>query len=170
MLATAVEHEVDEYIAAHAGLRDSDGHRLVVRNGHMPERSIQTGLGPVAVTRPQVNDRRVDAAGDRVRFTSKILPPYLRRTKAIDELIPWLYLKGISTGDLPDALQALLGPGVRGSARRVSAVSSVCGRTSGRTGRIATWPAISTSTYGPTGFISISAWATRRTKSNVYWP
>ncbi len=114
MLATAIEHEVDEYIAAHTGLRDADGHRLVVRNGHMPERAIQTGLGPVAVTRPRVNDRRVDAAGDRVRFTSKILPPYLRRTKAIDELIPWLYLKGISTGDFPDALQALLGPGAAG--------------------------------------------------------
>ncbi len=90
MLATAIEHEVDEYIAAHTGLRDSDGHRLVVRNGRMPERSIQTGLGHVNVLRPRVNDKRTDAAGNRIRFTSAILPPYLRRTKAIDELVPWV--------------------------------------------------------------------------------
>jgi transposase-like protein len=87
---------------------------MVVRNGHMPLRSILTGLGPVEVKRPRVDDRRVDEAGLRFRFTSKILPPYLRRTKTIDELVPWLYLKGISTGDFPEALGALLGPGVDG--------------------------------------------------------
>jgi len=114
MLATAIENEVAEYIGAHAHQRDDHGQRLVVRNGHMPPRSILTGLGPVEVTRPRVNDRRVDADGNRMRFTSAILPPYLRRTKAIDELVPWLYLKGISTGDFPDALQALLGPDVEG--------------------------------------------------------
>ncbi len=114
MLATAIEHEVDEYIDADAGLRDADGRRLAVRTGHMPERSILTGLGPVDVMRPRVNDRRTDAEGNRIRFTSAILPPYLRRTKAIDELVPWLFLKGISLGDFPDALQALLGPGAEG--------------------------------------------------------
>jgi len=110
MLAEAIENEVAEYVAAHAHQRDADGLRPVVRNGHMPARAIQTGLGPVDVARPRVNDKRVDADGHRMRFTSKILPPYLRRTKAIDELVPWLYLKGISTGDFPEALQALLGP------------------------------------------------------------
>lgn len=114
MLAIAIENEVAEYIEAHADKRDGDGHRLVVRNGHMPTRNIQTPVGPVEVERPRVNDKRVDADGNRLRFTSKILPPYLRRTKAIDELVPWLYLKGISTGDFPEALQALLGPGVEG--------------------------------------------------------
>ena len=114
MLATAIESEVAEYLATHAHERDAQGARLVVRNGHMPARSILTGLGPVEVTRPRVNDRRVDAAGHRLRFTSKILPPYLRRTKAIDDLIPWLYLKGVSTGDFPEALQALLGPAAGG--------------------------------------------------------
>ena len=114
MLATAIENEVAEYIAAHADARDDAGHRVVVRNGHTPARSIQTGLGPVEVARPRVNDKRLDADGNRMRFTSKILPPYLRRTKAIDELIPWLYLKGVSTGDFPEALQALLGPGAEG--------------------------------------------------------
>jgi len=114
MLAEAVENEVAEYITAHAHQRDANGLRQVVRNGHMPARAIQTGIGPVEVARPRVNDKRTDADGYRIRFTSKILPPYLRRTKAIDELVPWLYLKGISTGDFPEALQALLGPGAEG--------------------------------------------------------
>ncbi len=114
MLAAAIENEVAEYIDAHALERDAAGHRQVVRNGHMASRSIQTPVGPVEVARPRVNDRRVDDHGHRLRFTSKILPPYLRRTKAIDELVPWLYLKGVSTGDFPEALQALLGPNVDG--------------------------------------------------------
>jgi len=114
MLATAIENEVDEYIATYVQQLDDNGQRLVVRNGHMPSRSILTGLGKVQVKRPRVNDKRTDADGNHYRFTSKILPPYLRRTKTIDELVPWLYLKGISTGDFPDALQALLGPGADG--------------------------------------------------------
>jgi len=114
MLAEAIENEVAEYIAAHANERDAADHRLVVRNGHTPARAIQTGLGPVEVRRPRVNDKRLDADGQRFRFTSTILPPYLRRTKALDDLIPWLYLKGISTGDFPEALQALLGPAAGG--------------------------------------------------------
>ena len=114
MLATMIENEVAEYIAAAADQRDEAGCRLVVRNGHMPARSIQTGLGLIEVARPRVNDQRVDEDGHRRRFTSKILPPYLRRTKAIDELVPWLYLKGVSTGDFPEALQALLGPDADG--------------------------------------------------------
>jgi len=110
MLAEAIENEVAEYIGCHAQVRDSEGHRLVVRNGYLPARQIQTGLGLVAVQAPRVNDRRVDAKGERIRFSSQILPPYLRRTKSLDELIPWLYLRGISTGDFTEALQALLGP------------------------------------------------------------
>ncbi|MCP4659965.1 MAG: IS256 family transposase [bacterium] len=114
MLVEAVEDEVAQYIQAHADQRGADGRRLVVRNGHMPARRIQTGLGPIEVARPRVNDKRTDANGDRIRFTSKILPPYLRRTKSLDELVPWLYLKGVSTGDFPEALAALLGPGAEG--------------------------------------------------------
>jgi transposase-like protein len=83
---------------------------VVVRNGHKDEREIQTGIGPVKVRQPRVNDRRTDEHGQRIRFTSEILPPYLRRTKSIEELIPWLYLKGISTGEFSEALTALLGP------------------------------------------------------------
>jgi len=110
MLATAIENEVVEYIAEHENQRDACGYRLVVRNGWLLARTIQTGVGPVEVEQPRVNDKRIDENGQRIHFSSKILPPYLRRTKSIDELIPWLYLKGISTGDFTEALQALLGP------------------------------------------------------------
>jgi transposase-like protein len=114
MLAAAVENEVQEYLARHRDKVDDRGHRLVVRNGYLPQRTIQTGVGPVEVRQPRVNDKRLDADGQRIRFASKILPPYLRRTKSIDELIPWLYLKGVSTGEFTEALQALLGPQAAG--------------------------------------------------------
>ena len=114
MLAAAIENEVAEYLGCHAQARDSDGHRLVVRNGYLPARKIQTGLGLVEVQQPRVNDRRINDNGERMRFSSAILPPYLRRTKSLDELIPWLYLRGISTGDFTEALQALLGPQAKG--------------------------------------------------------
>ena len=99
-------------------LRDAKGLRLVVRNGYKPEREVQTGLGAVPVKPPRVNDRRSDEDGERLRFESKILPRYMRRTRSLDELIPWLYLKGISTGDMSDALAAILGkdaPGLSAS-------------------------------------------------------
>jgi putative transposase len=114
MLAAAIENEVAEYVAGFRDVRDAEGHRQVVRNGYLPARAIQTGIGPVDVQQPRINDKRTDENGQRIRFSSKILPPYLRRTKSIDELIPWLYLKGISTGDFTEALQALLGPQANG--------------------------------------------------------
>ncbi len=114
MLATAIENEVAEYIDRHAALRDGQSHRLVVRNGRLPARQIQTGLGLVEIQQPRVNDRRLDERGERLRFSSQILPPYLRRTQSLEELIPWLYLRGISTGDFTEALQALLGPQAKG--------------------------------------------------------
>jgi transposase-like protein len=110
MLAQAVEQEIAEYIDAHRQHVDPAGHRLVVRNGHSRPRKIQTGVGLLEVAPPRVHDRRVDDQGNRFGFVSKILPPYLRRAKNIEELIPWLYLKGISTGDFGEALTALLGP------------------------------------------------------------
>jgi len=103
-LQKAIEQEVAEYVDAHASHRDDGGHRLVVRNGHKPPRTILSGVGPLEVSQPRVDDRRVDENGVRFRFTSKILPPYLRKTKAVEDLVPWLYLKGISTGEMPDAL------------------------------------------------------------------
>jgi putative transposase len=103
-LQKAIEHEVTEYVEAHAHRRDESGHRLVVRNGSKPPRTILTGVGPLEVIQPRVDDRRVDENGVRFRFTSKYLPPYLRKTRAIEDLVPWLYLKGISTGEMGDAL------------------------------------------------------------------
>ena len=114
MLASAIENEVADYLEGHADQRDENGRRLVVRNGYLPARKIQTGIGQVAVRQPRVNDKRVDEQGQHQRFTSQILPPYLRRTKSLDELIPWLYLRGISTGDFTEALEALLGPQAKG--------------------------------------------------------
>jgi putative transposase len=108
MLQTAVEAEVDEFLAEHADRRDARGNRLVVRNGYKPAREILTGAGRLAVEPPRTRDNSSQKK-DRVRFTSSILPPYLRRSKSLDELIPWLYLKGISTGDFREALQSLVG-------------------------------------------------------------
>ena len=108
MLAQAIEAEAAAWIADHAHLQDEAGHQQVVRNGHLPERTIQTGLGPIEVQQPRVRDRR--PAGQREAFTSAILPPYLRKTKSLEGLIPWLYLKGVSTGDFAEALTAILGP------------------------------------------------------------
>lgn len=108
LLAVAVVAEADRWIEERTGHVDEEGHRQVVRNGYLPERTIQTGVGPVSVKQPRVRDRRNE--GEREKFTSAILPPYLRKTKSIEELLPWLYLKGVSTGDFSEALAALLGP------------------------------------------------------------
>src|SRR3954447_18856133 len=108
MLTQAIEAEVAAWIDDHAQLKDDQGRRQVVRNGHLPERTIQTGLGEIEVKQPRVHDRR--DPGEREKFIPAVLPPYLSRTRSLEELIPWLYLKGISTGDFAEALQAILGP------------------------------------------------------------
>ena len=112
LLSQAVEAEVAEWIASHAHVTDQAGHRQVVRNGHLPKRTITTGVGPIEVQQPRVLDRR--APHEAEPFSSKILPPYLRKTKSLEELIPWLYLKGVSTGDFNEALAALVGPNCPG--------------------------------------------------------
>jgi len=125
MLVQAIGAEVDDWIARHVESKDERGRQLVVKNGHHPTRTLVTGVGPVEVKQPRVLDRRiagkdengqdVDAEGRPVeRFRSAILPPYLRKTKALEELIPWLYLKGVSTGAFAEALQALVGPQAAG--------------------------------------------------------
>lgn len=124
MLGEAVEAEVAEWIESHREVTDADGRRQVVRNGRMPERTIVTGAGPLRVRQPRVHDRR--PPGEREKFISKLLPPYLRRAKSMDELIPWLYLKGVSTGDFQEALEALLGPDCPGlSATTVTRLKTV---------------------------------------------
>ncbi len=125
LLAQAIDAEVADWIDRHTEVLDDEGRRQIVRNGRHPTRTILTGVGPVAVTQPRVHDRRIagvdqdgraiDTAGRPVeRFRSSILPPYLRKTKALEELIPWLYLKGVSTGGFGEALQALVGPQAAG--------------------------------------------------------
>ena len=104
MLQSAIENEVEEYVASRAGEVGADGRRVVVRNGHLPERELVTGVGPVKVKQPRVRDR-----SGAEKFTSQILPPFLRRVPSIDALIPGLYLKGVSTGDFSEALSAILG-------------------------------------------------------------
>jgi putative transposase len=109
MLLQAIEAEVETFLTAHGSLVDEQGRRRLVRNGHAPERQIQTGIGPLEVRRPKVRDRGGAVGGEPIRFTSAVLPAYLRRTRNIEELLPWLYLKGVSTGQFEEALAALLG-------------------------------------------------------------
>jgi putative transposase len=108
LLAQAVEAEVAGFLGGYADKLTDDGHRRVVRHGHLPEREIMTGIGAVAVRCPRVRDRAADG-GERIRFSSAILPPYARRSKSLEVLIPILYLKGVSTGAFEEALAALLG-------------------------------------------------------------
>src|SRR6266516_2856423 len=110
MLAAALEAEVDAYLAAYAAVVDERGHRLVRRNGHAPARQLATGAGQVEVTRPRVDDRRVDpATGQRRQFQSVILPRWVTRSPKIDEVLPLLYLHGLSSSDFVPALEELLG-------------------------------------------------------------
>ncbi len=115
LLAQAVEAEVGAFIARHAELKTEDGYQRIVRHGHLPEREIMTGIGPVAVRQPRVRDRAMDGDdGSRIRFTPAILPPYARHTKSLEVLLAVLYLKGISMGEFSEALAALLGPDAPG--------------------------------------------------------
>ena len=109
LLAQAVEMEAEAFLAAMQDLRLPDGRARLVRHGHGPERDIQTGIGPVAVSRVRVRDRGATGAGNRIRFSSTILPKWARRTRSLDALLPVLYLRGVSTGDFQEALAALLG-------------------------------------------------------------
>jgi putative transposase len=110
MLAAALEAEVDAYLAAHRAERDERGRRLVVRNGHARQRQVVTAAGAVAVRAPRVNDRCTDpATGERVRFRSQILPPWCRKSLKVAEVLPLLYLHGLSTGDFVPALEAFFG-------------------------------------------------------------
>ncbi len=124
MLAQAIDAEIAEWIETHRDVRDETGHRQVVRNGRLPKRTILSGVGPLEVEQPRVLDRRPKDVAEF--FSSKILPPYLRKTKSLEDLIPWLYLKGISTGDFSEALVALVGPSAAGlSASTVVRLKSV---------------------------------------------
>lgn len=118
LLSEALEAEIESFLCQYKDLKDANGRQRITGNCHLPERKIQTGIGPVPVKVPRARDREPDNESDPIRFRSSIVPPYLRKTKSMEELIPWLYLKGISTGDFSDALAALVGkeaPGLSAS-------------------------------------------------------
>jgi transposase-like protein len=110
LICEAVESELEGFMLEFKELKNDSGRQVVVRNGYLPEREILTGIGPVTVKVPKVRDR----SSSGIKFNSKLLPPYLRRTKSMQDLLPWLYLKGISTGDFSEALQSLVGEEAKG--------------------------------------------------------
>ena len=118
LLAQAIEAEVAAVLAAHEHLKTEDGRRRLVRHGHGPERAILTGIGPVSVRRPKVRDRG-SVGGERIRFTSAILPRFARRSRSLDAVLPTLYLRGVSSGDFREALEALLGKDASGLSAQV---------------------------------------------------
>lgn len=125
LLAQALETEIEVFINQYKDLKDELGRQRIVRNGHLPERDIQTGIGAVPVKAPRIRDRHARPS-KRIKFSSSILPPYLRKTKSIEHLIPWLYLKGVSTGDFTDALSALVGKDAPGlSATTISRLKTL---------------------------------------------
>jgi len=126
LLAEALEAEIAGFLSQYADLKDDQGRMRVTRNGYLPEREIQTGIGPVPAKAPRIRDHRPGDESDRIRFSSSILPPYLRKTKSMEELLPWLYLKGISTGDFSEALAALVGKDAPGlSAPTISRLKTI---------------------------------------------
>jgi transposase-like protein len=125
MIAAAMRAEADEYVARFGDELDDDGHRLVVRNGRARERKVTVGSGTVSVRAPRVNDKRIDEeSGERHRFSSKILPAYARRSPKVTEVLPILYLRGLSTGDFRPALEDLLGEDASGLSS--STISRLC--------------------------------------------
>jgi transposase-like protein len=110
LICQAVEAELQELLVEHSGRRTADGKTGVVRNGYLPERELQTGVGPVTVRIPKVRAR----TGDPVTFRSALVPPYVRKTKSLEAALPWLYLKGISSGEMSEALAVLVGQDAKG--------------------------------------------------------
>lgn len=122
LIISAVQTEITDFLARYQDEVDADGRRAVVRNGYLPEREIMTGIGAVEIKVPKTRDR----SGQGIHFRSELLPPYIKRTKSIETVLPWLYLKGISTGDFSEALGALLGKDAKGlSAGTISRLKQV---------------------------------------------
>ena len=125
LINQAVEAELQELLSQHSGRRTEDGNAVEVRNGHFPERELQTGLGPVTVKIPKVRAR----TGEPVTFRSALVPPYVRKTRSLEAALPWLYLKGVSSGEMDEALKVLIGPEAKGlSASTVSRLKQIWGQ------------------------------------------
>ena len=126
LIRAALEAEIQTFIKQYKQMADGQGGQRIVRNGYLPEREIQTGIGQVPVKVPRIRDRHPESQDGRIGFTSSIIPPYLRKTKSIETLLPWLYLKGVSAGDFTDALAALLGKDAPGlSATTISRLKMI---------------------------------------------
>jgi putative transposase len=153
MLAAALEAEVDDYLAGHAAERDGRGRRLVVRNGHARQREVMTAAGAVQVRTPRVDDRRTDlVTGQRIRFRSMILPPWCRKSPKVAEVLPLLYLHGLSTGDFVPALEVFFGSAAGLSASVVTRL--VAQWQADYPSASVIWPSGTTSTPGPMGSTS----------------
>jgi putative transposase len=110
LIQTAIESELSELLACHADKTSDSGHAGVVRNGYLPERELQTGIGPVKVRISKVRSR----TGEQITFRSALVPPYVRKTRTLEAALPWLYLMGVSTGEMDDALSVLVGKSATG--------------------------------------------------------
>jgi hypothetical protein len=163
MIAAALAVEVEEYLARHREERDVDGRALVVRNGRSQARRLTVGAGTMDIEAPRINDERV-IDGERQRFTSKILPPYLRRSPKVTEVLPLLYLHGLSTGDFREALPTLLGDDAAGLSPSAVTGYSVPGRRSTVAGAHARSRTATTFTSGPTACTSTFG------STTIVWP
>lgn len=153
LLQSAVEAELETFLAQFAERRTPEGRAGVVRNGHHPERAVQTGIGPVTVQIPKVRSK----TGEPVSFKSALIPPYVRKARTIEAALPWLYLKGISTGEIGAALKALLGPDATGfSAKTVSRLKAQWAAEYDAW-RKTVWDGMTGSTSGPTAFTAACA-------------
>jgi len=122
LISQAVEAELQELLAQHSEHRTNDGKMAVVRNGYLPQRDLQTGIGPVTVKVPKIRSK----TGEAITFRSALVPPYVRKTRSLEAALPWLYLKGISTGEMGEALQILVGPDAKGlSANTVARLKKI---------------------------------------------
>ena len=161
LLAQAVEAEVSALLDCHAERLTDDGRQRLVRHGHLPEREVMTGIGPVTMRCPRVRDR-IGEGYERIRFSSANMPPYARRSKSLEVLIPVLYLKGVSTGDFEEALIALLSKDAGGlSASTIGRLKDASSRST-RAGASTTSQPSATSTSGSTASTSRLAWRTPR--------
>ncbi len=125
LINQAVEAELQDLLIQYSGQRTDDGHAVVVRSGYLPERELQTGLGPVTVKIPKVRSK----TGEPVTFQSALVPPYVRKTKSLEAALPWLFLKGVSSGEMGEALKVLIGPEAKGlSASTVSRLKQTWGQ------------------------------------------
>ena len=162
LITQAVHAELTEFLARYEEVTDSLGRRQIVRNGYLPQREIMTGLGPVDIQVPKTRDK----GGQGLHFRSELLPPYIKRTKSVETVLPWLYLKGISTGDFTEALAALLGKDAKGLLQVQSVASSNAGLTNMTIGEHETSRKSIMFTSGPMAFISISE---VMMPNNVFW-